>query len=108
MEFANGGSFDHPPRRIVVKTGAIRNFGPGAPACQAKPRAFNPAELASAPSHREACFFAAVSDEPSRPPVVVGSVFCLPLGLWLECSNAQMEPTNSNERKKGIGLRQRP
>lgn len=67
---------------------------------QAKPHAFNPAELASAPSHGEACSFAAVSDEPSRLPVVGDSVFCLPLGLWLECSNAQMGPTNSSERKK--------
>lgn len=51
----------HPPR-AMVKTAAIRNLGPGAPACQTKPRAFEPANLASprpragkaCPSHQQA------------------------------------------------------
>ena len=100
MEFANGVSFDHPHGGSWSKLAPFVILGP-VPLLAKRSSRLQSSGLASAPSHGEACSFAAVSDEPSRLPVVGDSVFCLPLGLWLECSNAQMGLANSNERKKG-------
>lgn len=99
MEFANGGSFDHPHGGLWSKLAPFVILGPvpllakrsPAPSIERnlrrRPRTGKPAPSLRLAMNLRACRW-------------WGSVFCLPLGLWLECLNAQMGPTNSNERKK--------
>lgn len=107
MEFANGGSFGHPHGGSWSKLAPFVILGPVPLLAKRSPAPSIQRNLRRHPRMGEACSFAAVGDEPSRLLVVGDSVFCLTLGLWFECSNAQMRPANSNERKKGIDLRQR-